>query len=92
MITTVDNPYNPFEDFEKWFVWDHIAGYNSCERMAAFASDSKNLTAEEELIDNEKAIDQVVLNDFTNLFRKVDEESAKELVAFRNSKDYVPLN
>ena len=92
MITTIDNPYNPFEDFEKWFIWDHISGYNSVERVARFSSDSKNLTAEEELLDNEKAIDQVVLNDFTNLYRKVDEQSAKELVRHRNSRDYKPLD
>ena len=92
MITTIDNPFNPFDDFVKWFEWDHIAGYNSWERVARFMSDSPNLTNEEELLDNEKAIDQVVKNDFTNLYRKVDENSAKELVAFRNSKDYVPLS
>ena len=92
MITTVDNPYNPFEDFVRWFEWDHIAGYNSWERVARFMSDSNNLTNEEELLDTEKAIDQVVMNDFTNLYRKVDEESAKELVAFRNSKNYKDLS
>ena len=92
MITTIDNPFNPFEDFVRWFEWDHIAGYNSCERIARFMSDSPNLTNDEELLDNERAIDQVVKNDFTNLYRKVDAESAKELVDFRNSKEYVPLS
>lgn len=91
MITTVDNPYNPFEDFENWFIWDHVSGYNSCEKIARFISDSRNMTSEEELLDNERAIDTVVLNDFTNLYRKVDAQSAKKLVELRNSKDYVPL-
>lgn len=94
MLTTVDNPFNPFEDFNRWYMWDESHGYKSCERIARLAKSTAGMSSEE--IDEvvEEAIDKVVLNDFTTLFRKVDENSAKELVAERLSsefnKDYLP--
>ena len=30
MLTTIDNPYNPFTQFELWFKYDMLNGYNSC--------------------------------------------------------------
>lgn len=29
MLTTFDNPFNPFKDFQAWFAWDTHAGYNT---------------------------------------------------------------
>lgn len=37
MLTTVDNPYNPFEDFDKWINYDMVHGYNSCGIVARLA-------------------------------------------------------
>lgn len=30
LLTTVDNPYNPFTEFDKWFAFDSSKGYNTC--------------------------------------------------------------
>lgn len=29
-LTTFDNPYNPFEQFSDWFLFDVEKGYNTC--------------------------------------------------------------
>ena len=34
MITTVDNPVNPFDDFEQWYQIDMLKGYNTCAFLA----------------------------------------------------------
>ena len=28
MLTTMDNPYNPWTDYEDWYLWDQQHGYN----------------------------------------------------------------
>ena len=88
MLTTVDNPYNPFEDFSKWYLWDEQNGYHSCERIARLIKDYPSMTEEEQKLANEKAIDAVINNDFTGLFRKVTQNSAEELVKHRLSDDF----
>lgn len=88
LITTYDNPYDPFEDFTRWFLEDARLGYNSWEKVARFCSKSNNMTHEEELEDIEKAIDEVVMNDFTGLYRKITRSSAKEMVSKRNSSNF----
>lgn len=32
-ITTFDNPYNPFEQFSNWFLFDVEKGYNTCSSV-----------------------------------------------------------
>lgn len=34
MMTTRDNPYNPFEDFDGWYNWDMAHGYSTCCLLA----------------------------------------------------------
>ena len=29
-LTTVDNPYNPFEQFTSWLLYDEEKGYHTC--------------------------------------------------------------
>ena len=34
MLTTFDNPYNPFDDYDKWWQWDKDNDYNTPELLA----------------------------------------------------------
>lgn len=34
MLTTYDNPFNPFTDFETWWKEDLILGHNCCGLLA----------------------------------------------------------
>lgn len=42
MITTIDNPYDPKEDFSKWYQWDIENGYNTSEYVARLAGYDAN--------------------------------------------------
>ena len=37
MLSTIDNPFNPFDDFDSWFHYDIEKGYNSCSYLARIA-------------------------------------------------------
>lgn len=69
-LTTVDNPYNPFDDFDKWFLFDVTKDYNSCGYLARIAKTSEQLTEKENIELIEQAIDEIVKLNPT-LYRKI---------------------
>ena len=71
MLTTIDNPYNPFEQFESWFLFDVEKGYNSCSRLARIAQFSDDMTQKEIDEETERAIDEIIKYDFMNIYKKV---------------------
>ena len=70
-LTTIDNPYNPLTQFDKWFLYDTEKGYNSCALLARIANLDPNMTEKEEDEEVERAVDEIVKQDFTSLYRKV---------------------
>ena len=71
MLTTIDNPYDPFEQFYSWFEFDTEKGYNTCDYLARIARTSDNLSDKENDEEIERAIDEIVLYDFLDLYVKV---------------------
>lgn len=75
-LTTVDNPYNPFEQFTSWFLFDEEKGYHSCAYLGRIARTSDQLSDEENNQEIERAIDEIIKYDFTNIYRKVIQQVA----------------
>ena len=75
-LSTVDNPYNPFEQFPSWFLFDEEKGYHSCAYLGRIARTSDQLSDEENNQEIERAIDEIIKYDFTNTYRKVKEKVA----------------
>lgn len=70
-LTTVDNPFNPFEQFTSWFLFDEEKGYHSSAYLGRIARTSDQLSDEENNQEIERAIDEIIKYDFTNIYRKV---------------------
>jgi hypothetical protein len=76
-LTTFDNPYNPFEQFNSWFLFDVEKGYNSCAYLGRIAKTSEQFSDEENEKEIEKAIDEIVRYDFMNVYKKVKRNQGK---------------
>ena len=70
-LTTVDNPYDPFEEFEKWFIFDVQNLYNTCGLLARIAHTSNQFSDKENEEEIENAIDEIIRLDFRNIYKKV---------------------
>ncbi len=74
MLTTVDNPYDPFTQFESWYAYDEQTGWHTCGLLARLALTSNELSEEE----NEREIDRAtneILNLFPGLYKRVTRSS-----------------
>ena len=71
MLTTFDNPFDPFEQFTSWFLFDVEKGYNTCGYLARIAKISDEMTEKEEDDEIERAIDEIIKYDFTNKYKKI---------------------
>ena len=70
-LTTIDNPFDPFVDFNNWFMFDVSKGYNSCAYLSRIAKTSDQFTDEENNSEIERAIDEIISYDFLNIYKKV---------------------
>ena len=69
-LTTFDNPFDPFTQFDDWFLYDVERGYNSCAYLDRVLNESPNINADSDTATSE-AIDEIIRNDFMNIYKKV---------------------
>ena len=71
MLTTFDNPFDPFEQFTSWFMFDVEKGYNSCAYLARIAKLTDDMSDQEVDDEIERAIDEIIKYDYINIYKKV---------------------
>lgn len=71
MLTTKDNPYDPFEQFISWFMFDISKGYDCCGYVDRIAKTSKQFSDEENNREIERAIDEIIAIDPLKIYTKV---------------------
>lgn len=71
MLTTTDNPYNPFDQFTLWYLFDKEKGYNTCERLARLANITSDMTQKEIDEETDRAMEKLIDIDILNIFVKV---------------------
>jgi hypothetical protein len=72
MLTTNDNPYDPFEQFALWLMFDKEKGYDSCERLARMVEPllTSDMTQKEVDEITKSQIDELIKLDFLNVFTR----------------------
>ena len=71
MLTTTDNPYDPFTQFRDWYDFDTSLGYHTCAYLARVAKSTDDLSDEDENKDIEIAIDEIVELNVLGIYKKV---------------------
>lgn len=71
MLTTIDNPYDPFTQYEEWDAYDQQMGYYSCSYLARVAYISDDLSRADRAKIIEEAIDEIISYDVVGFYKKV---------------------
>lgn len=71
-LTTFDNPYDPFDDFTSWFLYDVGKGYNTCGYLDRISNVTDDMTQKEANEENERAIDEIIEINPLNMYKKVE--------------------
>lgn len=71
MLTTTDNPYDPFTRWDEWQAYDQAAGYYTSELLARVAITSDALSDADQDAAIESAIDEICQENVLGIYRKV---------------------
>lgn len=73
MLTTLDNPFNPFTHFELWYEFDTSMQYNSLNLLGRIAKTSDDFTDSMNEAEGERAIEEIVRENVSGVHRRITE-------------------
>lgn len=79
MLTTVDNPFNPFTQYDEWLACDTALGYYTPSLLGRVAVSSNDLSEYDQELEITRAINEIVSENVSGMHRKVTKDSFKEL-------------
>jgi hypothetical protein len=79
MLTTVDNPFDPFTQFDEWLAYDIMMGYNTTAFLARVANLSTEMSEPDQQLAIQYAIEEIVEENVSGMWRKVSREDIKIL-------------
>lgn len=75
MLTTIDNPFDPFTQFDEWYQYDEEKGYHTCQFLARISKASSDMSESDYERENERAIDEIVKFNVRGIDKKVTDNS-----------------
>jgi hypothetical protein len=82
MLTTVDNPFDPFTMFDEWYEYDIRMGYNTSAFLARIAKVSDELSEPDQALQIQNAIDEIIQENVSGMWRKVSRNSIQNLEVY----------
>lgn len=74
MLSTIDNPHSPFDEFDAWYAYDVSSGYHTSillGRLAYLSDQLSELDYDEAVA---KVIDEIVKENVLGIYIKVEKE------------------
>ena len=75
MLTTVDNPHDPFTDYDNWYQWDERAGYHTTSFLARILQTSNEISDADWDLAMDQAIEEIVKENVSGVHTKVMREN-----------------
>lgn len=73
-VTTRDNPFNFFTQFDEWYAFDTQMGYNTCSYVDRIAKTSNSMSEQDRMRAINEAVDEIVAFNLTGNYVKVVDE------------------
>lgn len=89
MLTTFDNPFNPFVDFSSWYMFDCEKGHNTSSRLARIANINSEMTQKEIDEERERAMNLIVKYDLEDTFFKGTEKQIESWIKSQKNNQKV---
>jgi hypothetical protein len=80
MLTTVDNPFDPFTRFDEWLAYDTRMGYNSAAFLDRIAKVSNDLSEADQALAIQNAIDEIIKENVSGMWVKVSRNQSRESI------------
>ena len=71
MLTTIDNPFDPFEEWDDWYAFDEEKGYCTSGLVARITKTSNELRDEDQNDAVNEAIDEIIEMHPDGFYKKV---------------------
>lgn len=70
-VTTLDNPFDYFTQFDEWYAFDTQMGYNTCAYLARIAKTSNDMSDHDRMKAINDAVDEIVRFNLTGIYKRV---------------------
>lgn len=74
MLTTIDNPWNPYTHWDEWYAWDRAAGYDTPGLLARLSAFSFDLSDTDQELVIQQAIDEIVNQNVSGMYKKISKD------------------
>jgi uncharacterized protein with von Willebrand factor type A (vWA) domain len=81
MLTTVDNPFDPFTMFDEWYAYDTQMGYHTMSFLDRISNLSSDLSDRDQARAFQEAIDEVVEENVSGMWKKVSKDSVEPFMS-----------
>lgn len=84
MLSTIDNPYNPFDNFDQWYAYDEIKARQEnrptcCGYLARVDASSDEVSEAEQIQTMNDIIDEIIALNLSGKFIKLTRAEAAKL-------------
>lgn len=63
MLSTIDNPFDPFTQWDEWLSYDLHAGHHTCEYLARVSINSDSLSEAQQKRNDRIAMETIIKED-----------------------------